>query len=138
MAQLREAQEAGDLDRVIAIKAHLWLDGPLASEGRVTGQARELFLEMQAVALRSPPIGSSVDAAPAYQRLGEISAPTLVIQGNLDFPHIQDRSRHIAMTVLNGSHHELAGTAHMPNLERPATITHLLKEFIRCCSGPRE
>ena len=28
MAKLREAQEAGDLDQVIAIKAHLWLDGP--------------------------------------------------------------------------------------------------------------
>ena len=138
MAQLKEAQEAGDLDQVIAIKTHLWLDGPLAPERRVTGQARELFLEMQAVALRSPPVGSSVDAAPAYQRLGEVSAPTLVIQGNFDFPHIQDRSRHIAMTVLNGSHHELAGTAHMPNLERPAVITNLLKEFIRCCSGQRE
>jgi len=138
MAQLKEAQEAGNLDQVIAIKAHLWLDGPLAPKGRVTGQARELFLDMNAVALRSLPVGSSVDAAPAYQRLGEISAPTLVIQGDLDFPHIQDRSRHIAVTVLNGSHHELAGTAHLSNLERPADITHLLKEFIRCCSGPRE
>ena len=138
MAQLREAQQAGDLDQVIALKAHLWLDGPLAPEGRVTGQPRELFRDMNAVALRSPPVGSSVDDAPAYQRLGEVSAPTLVIQGNLDFPHIQDRSRHIAATVLNGSHHELAGTAHLPNLERPADMTHLLKEFIRDCSNPRE
>lgn len=135
MARLKEAQEAGDLDRVIAIKAHLWLDGPLAPEGRVTGQARALFLDMQAVALRSPPAGSSVDAASAYQRLGEISAPTLVIQGNLDFPHIQDRSRHIAAAVLNGSHHELAGTAHLPSLERPADVTGLIAEFIDRCPG---
>ncbi len=137
VAQLKEAQEAGDLDQVIAIKAHLWLDSPLVPEGRVTGQARELFRDMNAVALRLPPAGLSIDAAPAYQRLGEISVPTLVIQGNLDFPHIQDRSRHIAVTVLNGSHHELAGTAHLSNLERPAEITRLLKEFVRCSSGPR-
>ena len=138
MAQLKQAQEAGDLDQVMAIKAHLWLDGLLAPKGRVTGQARELFLDMNAVALRSSPVGSSIDAAPAYQRLGEIAAPTLVIQGDLDFPHIQDRSRHIALTVLNGSHHELAGTAHLSNLERPTDITRLLEEFIRRCSGPRK
>lgn len=134
MAQLSGAQEAGDLDRVVAIKARLWLDGPLAPEERVKGQARALFLDMQAVALRLPPVGASVDAAPAYQRLSEVSVPTLVIQGDLDFPHIQDRSCHIASAVLNGSHHELPGTAHLPNLERPADITLLLEEFIRSCN----
>ena len=137
MAKLKKAQEACDLDQVIAIKAHLWLDGPLAPEGRVTGQARELFLDMQAIALRSPPVGASVDAAPAYHRLGEISVPTLVIQGDLDFPHIQDRSRHIATAVSNGSHYELSGAAHLSNLERSADVTRLLKDFIARCSGPR-
>lgn len=117
MAQLKEAQATGDLDQMIAIKARLWLDGPLAPEGRVTGRARELFHDMNAMALRLPPAGSNIDLAPAYQRLGEILAPSLIIQGDLDFPHIQERSRHIAMTVLNGSHHELAGAAHLPNLD---------------------
>ncbi len=133
MARLKVAQEAGDLDQVIAIKAHLWLDGPLESEGRVMGQARRLFFDMNAVALRSPPAGSNLDAAPAFGRLGEISAPTLVIQGNLDFPHIQGRSRHIAATVLNGSCHELPGAAHLPSLERPADIAGLLAAFINRC-----
>lgn len=134
MAQLKEAQATGDLDQMIAIKARLWLDGPLAPEGHVTGRARELFHDMNAMALRLPPAGSNIDLAPAYQRLGEILAPSLIIQGDLDFPHIQERSRHIAMTVLNGSHHELAGAAHLPNLERPADITRLLEEFISRCS----
>lgn len=133
MAQLEKAQEAGDLDRVAALKAHLWPDGPLEPEGRVGDQARALFLDMQAVALRSPPAGASVDAAPAYQRLGEVAVPTLVIQGALDFPHIQDRSRHIAMAVPNGSHHELADTAHLSNLERPADVTRLLQNLISRC-----
>lgn len=137
MAQLKEAEATGDLGQVIAIKARLWLDGPLAPEGRVTGQARELFLDMQATALRSPPVGSNLDVAPAFHQLGEISAPTLVIQGDLDFPHIQERSSHIATTVLSGSHHELAGAAHLPDLERPTDITRLLKKFISCCSSPQ-
>lgn len=138
MAQLKHAQKAGDLDQVIAIKARLWLDGPLEREGRVMGQARRLFFDMNGIALRSPPIGSNLDAAPAFGRLGELSAPLLVIQGNLDFPHIQERSRHIATTVLNGSFHELPGAAHLPSLERPAEVTGLLAEFVNRCSGHRE
>ena len=132
---LKEAEEAGDLDRVSAIKARLWLDGALSPEGRVTGEARRLFLDMQATALRLPPAGSNHDAVPAYPRLGEISAPTLVISGDLDFPHIQERCRHIAGTVLHGSFHELTGAAHLPSLERPADVTGLLAAFIDRCPG---
>jgi pimeloyl-ACP methyl ester carboxylesterase len=137
MAQLKEAQEVGDLDQVNAIKARLFLDGPLAPEGRVTGQARRLFLDMNAIALRTPPTGSNLDVTPAFHRLGEILAPSLVIWGDLEFPHIQERSRHIATVMLNGSCHELSGTAHLPSLERPADITGLLVEFINRCSGRR-
>ncbi len=132
---LKEAEEAGDLDRVSAIKARLWLDGALSPEGRVTGEARRLFLDMQATALRLPPAGSNLDAVPAYPRLGEISAPTLVISGDLDFPHIQERCRHIAGTVLHGSFHELTGAVHLPSLERPADVTGLLAAFIDRCPG---
>jgi hypothetical protein len=62
-----------------AIKARLWLDGPLQPEGRAASEARRLFLEMSGVALRAPPIGPSLDAAPAFDRLGEIAVPSLVI-----------------------------------------------------------
>jgi pimeloyl-ACP methyl ester carboxylesterase len=130
MARLKDAEQAGDLDRVNAIKAHLWLDGPLQPEGRVTGEARRLFLDMNAIALRSPPVGSNLDVAPAFHRLGDISASSLVIWGDLDFPHIQERCRHIATTMPNGSGHMLTGMAHLPSLERPTEITDLLAEFI--------
>jgi pimeloyl-ACP methyl ester carboxylesterase len=135
MARLKEAESAGDLDRVNAMRARLFLDGPLAHEGRVTGQARRLFLDMNAIALRSPPTGSNLDVVPAFHRLGEISAPSLVIWGDLDFPNVQERSRHVATMVLNGSRHELTGAAHLPSLERPADVTGLLAAFINRCSG---
>lgn len=137
MARLKEAEQAGDLDRVNAIKAHLWLDGPLQPEGRVTGEPRRLFLDMNAIALRSPPIGSNLDVAPAFDRLGEISAPSPVIWGDHDFPYIQERCRHIATTMPHGSGHVLSGTAHLPSLERPTEITDLLATFIDGCSGRR-
>jgi pimeloyl-ACP methyl ester carboxylesterase len=135
VGQLTEAEAVGDLEQVNAIKARLWLDGPLAPDGRVMGQARRLFLDMNAIALRSPPTGSSLDTALAFHRLGKITVPSLVIWGDLDFPHIQERCRYIAAALLNGSSHELAGAAHLPSLERPAYITGLLTEFITRCSG---
>ncbi len=137
MTRLKEALAAGDLDQVKALKARLWLDGPLEPEGRVMGEARRLFLDMNDIALRAPPIGLNLDGAPAFHRLGELSAPLLVVQGDLDFPHIQERSRHIARTVLNGSLQVMTGAAHLPSLERPADVTALLTEFVNCCSGRR-
>jgi pimeloyl-ACP methyl ester carboxylesterase len=53
-----------------------------------------------------------------------------VIWGDLDFPHVQDRSRHVADAIPNASRHVLTGTAHLPSLERPADVTDLLTAFI--------
>ena len=133
LAQLKQAQEDGDLDRVNAMKARLFLDGPLAPEGRVKGPARRLFLDMHADILRSPPAGPTLDAAPAFARLGDISAPSRVICGDLEFPHIQERSRQMAATLANGSYHPLTGTAHLPSLDRPAEIAGLVGQFIERC-----
>ena len=136
MAELKQAERIGNLDRVNAIKAHLFLDGPL-HQGRVMGEARELFIDMHAMSLRSPPIGSDIDIAPAFHRLHEISVPTLVIWGDLDFPHIQERCRQIAPMMPNASHYVLTGTAHLPSLDRPADVTRLLTAFIDRCSSRR-
>jgi pimeloyl-ACP methyl ester carboxylesterase len=106
------------------------LDGPLASEGRVGGTARQLFLDMTGIALRAPKVGSNLDRAPAYGRLGVVAVPTLVVQGNLDFPHIQARSRHVAATVPGGSWHEMTGVAHLPALERPDEVASLVSKFL--------
>ena len=138
MTALKDAEQVGDLDRVNMIKARLWLDGPLAPEGRVMGPPRDLFLDMNAILLRSPPAGSNLDHAPAFPRLGEISAPTLVVSGDLDFPHIQQRCRDVAAALPNGSWHGLTGAAHLPSLERPADTTELIAQFIARCASDRE
>ncbi|MBO1079993.1 alpha/beta fold hydrolase [Roseomonas haemaphysalidis] len=121
---------AGDLDAVNAVKARLWLDGALAVEGRVAGEARRLFLDMHAIALRSPPTGLNRDVAPAYGRLGEIAVPTLVLWGALDFPHIQGRCRHIVATLPNAEGHALAEASHLPSLDLPDRITDLICGFL--------
>ncbi len=130
VAAQKAAEAVGDLERVNAIKAQLWLDGPLQPEGRVAGAVRELFLDMNGIALRAPPAGANVDAVAALPRLDEITAPALVICGDADFPHIHARSRDMAVAMPNASFQSLPGAAHLPSLERPAEITRLLLGFL--------
>lgn len=133
-AEQKAAEAAGESDRAIAIRARLWLDGPLQPEGRVTGAARQLFIDMNAGVLRAPPSGADVDLVPdAFQRLGEIAVPVLVICGDMDFPHIQQRSRAAAGRMPNATHHVLPAAAHVPSLDRPAEITALVTGFIARC-----
>lgn len=130
VAQQKQAEAANDLDRVNAIKAHLWLDGPLQQEGRVAGAARELFLDMNGIALRMPPVGANTDAITAYTRLHEIAAPARVICGDMDFPHILERSRQMATVIPNASFQPLPGSAHLASLDQPAVVTRLLTDFL--------
>ncbi|MGY3452294.1 alpha/beta fold hydrolase [Bradyrhizobium sp. USDA 4353] len=132
-ALLREvaaAEQACDWDSVSALKAQLWLDGPLQRAGRISGPLRTMFLQKNAAALRAPPVGANLDTAAAFPRRSEIGVPSLVIWGDLDFPHIQERSRALAATMPNASGHAMSGVAHLPSLERPAEVTDLLTAFL--------
>lgn len=137
MAQLKGAEKAGDVDLINALKAHTLLDGPLQPEGRVQGALRQLFLDMNGIALRSPATGLNLDNAPAFHRLGEISVPTLLMWGSFDYPHIQDRCRELARKLIKGTSHELIGSAHLPSLEQPTLVNDLLANFIKQCSRQR-
>ncbi|WFU24494.1 alpha/beta hydrolase [Bradyrhizobium sp. CB1717] len=138
MAQSKEAEVSGDVDRLNALKARLLLDGALAPEGRVTGPTRDLFLDMNGIALRSPPFGTDVDIRPFFDRLGDVAVPTLVAWGDLDFPYVQDRCRHVAAVVPGAERHEMPGVAHLPSLERPAEVTALISEFVARHAGAGE
>ncbi|QOZ73603.1 alpha/beta fold hydrolase [Bradyrhizobium arachidis] len=130
MMQSKEAEASGDLDRLNAMKARLWLDGPLAPEGRVAGSARDLLLDMNGIALRSQPFGADVDVVPFFHRLHEIAVPTLIAWGDLDFPYVQDRCRRVVAAIPGAEGREMPDVAHLPSLERPAEITSLIAEFV--------
>ena len=133
MAEQNEAVQAHDIDRIQAIKAHLWLDGPLETEGRITGKARELLLDMNAIALSAAPVGTDVDISglsPAFERLSEIKVPCLMIWGELDFPHIKERCRIVADEIAICASVELSNSAHLPSLDKSEELTTSIVEFI--------
>lgn len=120
-----------DLDALTSIKARLWLDGPLSFEGRVKGPARTLFHEMYGTALRSPSVGREIDLSLQFDRLQDINIPTLVIWGDLDFPHIQERCRKLTTILHHAVGQEMPSSAHLPSLDNPDETTSLISAFLR-------
>lgn len=129
VARYQAADAGDDLDLLNRIEAHAWLDGWTAEEGRVTGPARDLFLDMNGIALRAPDPGPERTAPPAWDRLGQLAVPTLVLCGALDVVSLP-ASEHLAATVPGARAEVLAGTAHLPHLEGHRRTLDLVAGFL--------
>ena len=97
---------------------------------RVAGDARDLFLSMNAIALANRSHGAELDGGSVYGQLGNISTSARVVWGDLDFPHIQQRSHKAATEMPNACAEVLHGAAHLPSLECPEVTSKLLLDFI--------
>jgi pimeloyl-ACP methyl ester carboxylesterase len=126
-----EAAAAGDLDEVNRLETWIWLDGPAGPEGRVSGPARALTLDMNAICLRNGvPEGAGSSGLATWAHLAEIDAPAVVACGERDIPALMARSRDLATRIPRAQHHVLPGMAHLPYLERPAAIVGLVAEAL--------
>lgn len=126
------AQTSGEIDEINRIEMWLWLDGPSAPEGRVSGPARDLALAMNAIALKNEiPEESGKSGITAWSRLEEISVPVTVACGNLDLPFIVARSRELADWLPQSRFEMFEGMAHLPYLEQPAVVAALINSAIR-------
>jgi pimeloyl-ACP methyl ester carboxylesterase len=129
------AEEKRQFASVAKIDAQLWLDGPLSENGRVEGEIRELFIEMDRRALEKPALSMEEESDPAIDTVGSIAAPTLLVVGDLDFPHIIERHEELSEDLENAFSVTLEDTAHLPSLERPDLFDPLLLEFLDAVAG---
>ena len=69
-----------------------------------------------------------VDAAPAYDRLGEVAVPTTMVIGGIDHPGLV-ATHHVAARLIPGCRVvELAGVDHHPSIRQPETVVRLIQE----------
>jgi pimeloyl-ACP methyl ester carboxylesterase len=130
MDELDMAESENDIERVNRLEARLWLDGPLSPANRVTGAIRDLFLAMNGRALRHPPLTKEQPCASATDQLHHIKQPALIIWGDRDFPHIQERSRQMAGQIAGAWRLVVKGCAHLPNLEQPELFNQTTIGFL--------
>lgn len=131
--ELVAADRAGDLGRVSELEVRMWVDGPRRGPDAVDPAVRDLVREMNLIALQNEALqlGEELEPeTPAASRLSGIQAPTLVLVGD------EDRSRTLAAADLleeelpNVRKVVMAGTAHLPNMERPAEFNRLVLDFL--------
>ncbi len=70
LQQAEQAEDQKHYDLVNRIEAHMWLDGPRSEDGRVPGSARDLFLRMNIIPLKSPSPGKD-EAAEGFVQAPE-------------------------------------------------------------------
>jgi pimeloyl-ACP methyl ester carboxylesterase len=127
--KIEVAEAAGDLDLLNRLEAHLWLDGPSSIEGRVSGATRELFLDMNLRALHAPSVGEVTDNVDAWNDLSKIQVPVLLIVGQLDLPHLQERSARMAEIIPHAEFVLIKDVAHLPALEAPQQCAAIIAKF---------
>jgi pimeloyl-ACP methyl ester carboxylesterase len=111
---------------------NLWLVGPRRKPEQINKRLRDLFLDMNGRALQNDFESAPMQMLepPAFGRLEEITAPTLVIVGNEDLPAIQ-KTADLLVSRIRGAHKAVINdAAHLPNLEHPEKFNRLVLDFL--------
>lgn len=131
-AELIAADKAKDVDALNQAEMKLWLVGPGRTASNVDQKLRDLFLDMNGIALRSDFKNAPMIELepPAAERLDEITAPTLVVVGDHDVISVHETAE-VLMSKIRGARKEvIRDAAHLPNLEHPKEFNSLLLDFL--------
>jgi pimeloyl-ACP methyl ester carboxylesterase len=131
-AEVTAAEEAKDLISLNQAEMRLWLVGPGRTADHIDKRLQDLFLDMNGRALRS-----DFDSAPtkkldppAFGRLGDIKAPTLVMVGDHDLPDVQETADVLVSKIPNARKVLIHDAAHLANLEHPEEFNRLVLDFL--------
>jgi pimeloyl-ACP methyl ester carboxylesterase len=134
-ARVDAAEEAEDWGELNRLEAWMWLDGPTSPEGRVSGPTRDLFLEMNGIALRAADPGDKIKRDDAWQHVEAIDVPTLILVGRLDVEDMQAVDEQLAAQLPDARLVQLDGVAHLPHFEGDPTTLREISAFIDGLSG---
>jgi pimeloyl-ACP methyl ester carboxylesterase len=131
-AEVTAAEETKDVDVLNQAEMKLWLVGPGRAVNQVDQTLRDLFLDMNGIALRSDFASAPTKKLdpPAYDRLAEIKAPTLVVVGDEDLSEIRDTADLLTSKIPGARKAVIHDAAHLPNLEHPKEFNRLLLDFL--------
>lgn len=130
-AAIAAAYERGDIAQAAELTAQIWVDGPRRTPQSVSHAYRSRALEMICFTLGLPDRADPRQLEPpAAGRLGEIQAPALVVLGGEDTAWMHRVSGRLAAEIPHARFALLPGTAHFPNMEKPAEFNRAVGEFL--------
>lgn len=133
-ADAEKAFEAGDLDLVAEIETQIWFDGHDRTPDQVNQAMRKLLWEMDRLALSHEvrQLGKRLPntQTPAFDRLGDLKIPVLVIVGAHDTPYILAAADYMTERIPSARKVIIEDAAHLPNMDHPAEFQGIVEAFL--------
>ncbi len=128
-----QAASAGDIALASELEIQLWVDGPTRTPDQLPAAIRQLAVEMNLIALQYEiqALGDDQPFMDTVSRLSEIHAPSLIIWGDIDRPHVSLAGEFLAAQIVGAKKHIMTGTAHLPNMERPQEFNEVVLDFLK-------
>lgn len=131
LQELLVAMQAKDIDRAAELAVRIWIDGPRRTPDQVDPRIRERGREMSRAALPNFFVEEEPLEPPALERLHEITAPTLVIEGELDDASIAAIGDLLTSHIAGARKVIISGAAHLPNMEKPDEFNSTVLTFLQ-------
>jgi 3-oxoadipate enol-lactonase len=139
---LTEAIRNRGLDAAVEVSMCAWVDGPRRTPElvdpnlrlKVASMQREAFINTRDFAARWQEETLISDLA---SRIGEISAPTLVLIGELDMDFLHEQARLLAARIPGAQLQTIPDTAHAASIERPLAFDQRANPFLATAARDR-
>jgi len=126
--------EKGNLAGATEVNLRMWVDGPKRTPEQVAPAVRERVRQMQMHAF-SVPVPEEAEelllSPPAYARLAEVHAPTLLLVGDADLPDRLTLTDELTSAIAGAQQVVIPGVAHMVSMEKPEEFNHIVLNFLR-------
>ena len=137
LLELIAAGQQGDIERQIELQMQIWVDGPHRTPTEVDPVIRAHAARMNRVFVENRTWGHMMMGPPvapltpsAIERLGDVRTPVLIMTGALDADEILRAAKVMAAGIPDARQAEIAGAAHVPNMEHPAVFNPLVLDFL--------
>ncbi len=125
--------EKGDLHGATELNMRMWLAGPYRKKSDIDASLWSQLALMQYEAFKVPePAGAEFVRVnfTATERLGEISEPVLVLQGDRDVPAVIEHATFVAERIPEARIELVSGVGHMLSLEDPVNFNWIVHEYL--------
>ncbi len=128
-----EAFQAGDFVAAAEFEVRMWVDGPQRGVDALDPELRDALRDMDIQNLKYDATGVGYKTPlqpPAIERLEQVTAPTLVLYGELDQPFTVAGSELLAKRIPAARLISFPGTGHLVNMEAPQDFNRVVLEFL--------
>ena len=126
--EVAKLAEAGDTEAIVRLGLHHWGRGG-GGTPETDPVAAALLRGVLPAWFASAPLNTP--DAPAYDRLGEITAPTVLALGELDQPEVARCNEEMAERIPHCRLVRLAGSDHFPTLREPESVVRIVQELVQ-------